>query len=82
MLYQAKPVHFSMTSKRRSSHSILTSGLILVVVPYVMFLVMKDPMIASILRSLSVGALAILVLVLFVLPGVVAALDRIMGRRE
>ena len=66
---------------RGSSHSILTSGLILVVVPYVMFLVMKDPMIASILRSLSVGALAILVLVLFVLPGVVAALDRLMGRR-
>ncbi len=67
---------------RGSSHSILTSGLILVVVPYVMFLVMTDPMIASILRSLSVGALAILVLVLFVLPGVVAALDRLMGRRE
>ena len=66
---------------RGSSHSILTSGLILVVVPYVMFLVMTDPMIASILRSLSIGSLAILVLVLFVLPGVVAALDRLMGRR-
>lgn len=66
---------------RYASHSILTSGLILSVVPYVMSLVMKDPMIASILWSLSIGALSVLILILFVLPGVIAALDPLMKRR-
>ena len=64
----------------RSSHSILTSGLILIVVPFVMHLIMKDPMIASILWSLSIGALAVVSLILFVLPGVLAALDPLMKK--
>ena len=63
-----------------SSHSILTSGLILIVVPFVMHLIMKDPMIASILWSLSIGALAVVLLILFVLPGVLAALDPLMKK--
>jgi hypothetical protein len=63
-----------------SSHSILTSGLILIVVPFVMHLIMKDPMIASILWSLSIGALAVVFLILFVLPGVLAALDPLMKK--
>lgn len=60
---------------RGASHSILTSGLILIVVPFVMSLVLKDPMIASILWSLAIGAFAIVTLILFVLPGVIAALN-------
>lgn len=63
-----------------SSHSILTSGLILIIVPYVMSLIMKDPMIAAILSSLAIGALAVVSLILFVLPGVMAALDPILKR--
>ena len=65
-----------------SSHSILTSGLILTIVPLVMHIVMKDPMISAILRSLSIGAFAVLILVLFVLPGVLAALDPLMKKRH
>jgi Predicted exporters of the RND superfamily len=65
-----------------SSHSILTSGLILIIVPYVMSLIMKDPMIASILSSLSMGSLAVVLLILFVLPGVIAALDPLFKRRK
>ena len=65
-----------------SYHSVLTSGLILIIVPYVMSLIMKDPMIASILWSLSIGALAVVSLILFVLPGVLAALDPLMKKRS
>lgn len=65
-----------------SSHSILTSGLILTIVPFVMHVVMKDPMISAILRSLSIGAFAVLILVLFVLPGVLATLDPLMKKRH
>lgn len=65
-----------------SSHSVLTSGLILIIVPYMMSLFMKDPMIASILSSLSMGALAVVLLILFVLPGVIAALDPLFSRRK
>lgn len=65
-----------------SSHSILTSGLILSIVPYVMSLVMKDPMMSSILSSLAMGAFAVVVLILFVLPGVMAALDPLLKKRK
>ena len=65
-----------------SSHSILTSGLILTVVPFVMSLIMKDAMISAILWSLSVGALSVLILILFVLPGVIAALDPLMKKKH
>jgi hypothetical protein len=43
---------------------------------------MKDPMISAILRSLSIGAFAVLILILFVLPGVLAALDPLINKRH
>ena len=56
-----------------ASHSILTSGLILVLVPWVMSVTMADKMIASILSSLAIGAFAVLLMILVLLPGVLAA---------
>ena len=56
-----------------ASHSILTSGLILVLVPWVMSVTMSDKMIAAILSSLGVGAFAVLLMILVLLPGVLAA---------
>jgi predicted RND superfamily exporter protein len=64
------------TAYRGASHSILTSGLILSLVPFGMILVLKDPMMEMILRSIGMGAFAVLLLVLFVLPGVLAATFR------
>ncbi|MBR5064474.1 MAG: MMPL family transporter, partial [Bacteroidales bacterium] len=64
-----------------SSHSILTSGLILACVPYVMKLALTDPMISAILSSLSIGAAAILIIILFLLPGILAAIDPILRKR-
>lgn len=64
------------TAYRGASHSILTSGLILSLVPFAMIVVLKDPMLVMILRSIGTGAFAVLLLILFVLPGVLAATFR------
>ena len=61
----------------RTFNSILTSGLILIVVPLVMSYTTKDQLTSTIFHSLSMGALAVIFLILFVMPGVLAALDRI-----
>jgi len=67
---------------RGASHSIMTSGLILAIVPFVMSVTMADPMISSILSSLAIGAFSILLLILFLLPGVLAAIDPLISRRR
>ena len=64
------------TAYRGASHSILTSGLILSLVPFAMIVVLKDPMLVMILRSIGTGAFAVLLLILFILPGVLAATFR------
>ena len=66
----------------RTANSILTSGLIIVLAPLVMSYVVKDQMTADIMHSLSMGALAVIILILFVLPGVIAALDPLVVPRN
>jgi predicted RND superfamily exporter protein len=70
------------TAFEGSSHSVLTSGLILTLVPIVMSFVMDDPMISSILKSLSIGALAAVIIILLLLPAVLAVLDPITTGRK
>lgn len=67
---------------RDASHSILTSGLILAIVPYAMSVIMSDKVIASILSSLAIGTAVILLFVFLLLPGVIAALDPLLRRRK
>ena len=68
---------------RGAGHSILTSGLILVLTPMLMAVTIDDAMIAMILKSLSVGALASTLIILLVFPGVIVVCDRLMtGRRK
>lgn len=69
-------------SYRCSIHTILTSGMILILVPAIMTILVSDPTISDIVRSISVGALATVVLILFVLPGVLAACDKIICRKK
>jgi len=64
-----------------SSHSVLTSGLILSLVPMVMSVTMGDPMIAGILKSLSIGAFSAVLIILFLLPAALAVLDPIINRK-
>lgn len=64
------------TAYRGAIHAILTSGMILVAAPWLMTLVISGEMIISILRSISAGALAAILLILFVLPGALALMDK------
>ena len=66
----------------RTVNSIMTSGLIIVLVPLVMSYTVDDKITASIMHSLSMGALAVILLILFVLPGVLAALDPLVVPRK
>ncbi len=65
-----------------SSHSILTSGLILAIVPFAMSFTMQDPLVASILKNLSIGAAVVLVFIFWLLPGVLATLNKLMKSRK
>lgn len=66
----------------RTVNSIMTSGLIIVLVPLVMSYTVDDKITAAIMHSLSMGALAVIILILFVLPGVLAALDPLVVPRK
>lgn len=67
---------------RGAGHSILTSGLIIVLTPFLMYATISDPMIAMILKGLAIGALAAILIILLVLPGVLALCDRIIIRKR
>lgn len=59
-----------------SIHTILTSGLIMVIVTGAIGFSPVDPTIAQICRIISIGALSAILLILFVLPGLIATCDR------
>ena len=65
---------------QRSIHTILTSGLILIVVPGFLSLVMT-PDVAGICRNISIGALAAVLMILLILPGLLAACDKLVVRK-
>lgn len=57
--------------------TIMTSGLILVLGPGVMAILVDDVTIGAIVGSISIGALAAILLILLVLPGVLVACDKL-----
>lgn len=65
-----------------SIHTILTSGLIIVSAPYIMSVLLSDPMLSSILSSLTFGAIATLTLILFILPATLATCDKLIMPRN
>lgn len=60
-----------------SIHTIMTSGLIMVIGPGVMSLLVEDVTISAIVGCLSIGALVAVLLILCVVPGLLAAFDRL-----
>ena len=68
-------------SYRGSINTILTSGSILCIVTLAVGLLMSDPTTSQVCLSISKGSFIAILLVLFVLPGVLAALDKIVCRR-
>lgn len=65
---------------RGSIHTIMTSGLIIILAPFIMSQLLTDPTICSILSSLSFGALAAIMLILFVLPALLTVTDKLISR--
>ncbi|MBQ6961543.1 MAG: MMPL family transporter [Clostridia bacterium] len=65
-----------------SVHAIMTSGLILVLVTGIIGYTYSDPTIAEICRTISTGALSAILVILFLLPGLLAALDRLVVGRK
>lgn len=59
-----------------STHTIFTSGLIMVFVTGVLGFSPIDPTISQICQTVAIGCLSAILLILFVLPGCLAALDR------
>lgn len=65
-----------------SNHTILTSGLILIIVTAIIGNFFGEPTVQAIIRTISIGALCAVLLILLILPGVLAALDKITIRKK
>ncbi len=65
-----------------SIHTILTSGLIITIITGILGYTYSDPTVAEICRTISTGALSAVLLILFILPGMLAALDRFVSKRS
>lgn len=65
-----------------SIHTIMTSGSILVLVLAILGSFVSSAMISEVCITLSIGVLIAILLILFVLPGMVACCDRLLGRRN
>jgi len=67
---------------RNAINTILTSGLIMIVTPVILSMTISDATVAEILKSISIGALASVTLILFVLPALLALVDRVIVRKK
>ena len=67
---------------RNSIHTILTSGLIMIGVTGAIGFTTQIPTIGPICRTLSLGSLSAVLLVLLVLPGMLTAADRLIVKRK
>lgn len=59
-----------------SIHTIMTSGLIMVLVTFILGFAFSDPTIGQICHIISAGVTIAIILILFVLPGILCALDK------
>lgn len=57
-------------------HTIMTSGMIMVLVTGVIASFYSDPTISQICRTISIGVLSAIILIVFILPGVLATFDK------
>ena len=63
-------------------HTIMTSGLILILVTAAVGGMFNNPTVSAIVRTISMGALCATILILFVLPGILAACDKIVTKKR
>ena len=72
----------STQAYRGSIRTIMTSGLIMVIGPGVMALSVDDVAISSIVGCLAVGSAVSVLLILFVLPGILVAFDKLVVKKK
>lgn len=65
-----------------SIHTILTSGLIMVFVTGILGYAFQNPTVGQICLTIAKGALCAVVLIIFILPGVIAAFDKFINKRK
>lgn len=70
-----------ITAYRGSIHTVLTSGSIMVLVTMVVGPLFGNPAIEQIVKTLSVGALSAILLILLILPALIAVSDRLIRKR-
>lgn len=64
-----------------SIHTILTSGLIMVLVCFIAGRFFEEPTIRAICQTIAIGVLCASILILFLLPGLLATLDKLFTRK-
>lgn len=67
---------------RSSTHTIITSGMIMTLAPLAMSFMMDDPTTIMILQCIAIGAFAAVMLIIFILPGLLAAFDRFIAKKK
>ena len=65
-----------------ATHTILTSGLILILVTAILGRFFADPTVRAIVNTISMGSLCAVLLILFVLPGLLAICDKLVVRKK
>ncbi len=67
---------------RNSINTVLTSSLIIIIVTFLLGYAFPNPTVGEICHTISLGCTSALLMILFLLPGVLAALDRIEGKEK
>ena len=65
-----------------SIHTIMTSGLVLVIVTAIVGGMFEDATVASIVRTISIGSFCAIMLIIFVLPGILATCDKLIIKKK
>ncbi len=76
------PREAAVSAYNTASHTILTSGLIMILVTAVIAQSPADPTICQICMTISIGAAAAVILIIFMLPGLLMALDRFVVKKQ
>ena len=67
---------------KASIRTILTSGLVMALCTWLLGFAFEDPGVGQICHILAIGTTSALVMILFILPGVLAACDRLIVRKK
>ena len=79
---EKEPMDAMRSTYRASIRTILTSGLIMVFVTFILGYAFEEPSIRQICHILSIGTASALVMILLILPGILATCDRLVVKRK